>query len=96
MESTERRCFLNKIIENKANYKDVYKICNEFLGRNKDLPLPPYSSNFQLAKDFNKFFINRINKIRQYLNAIINKRADVETGKFSESGQLNLLKIQYF
>ena len=82
MDSGERRFFLGKIIENKANYKEVYKICNKLLGWNKDLPLPP---DIQLAKDFNKFFIN---KFRQHLNTINNERADAETGKFPESSKI--------
>ena len=93
MDSAERRFFLDKIIENKANYKEVYKICNQLLGRNKDLPLPPDRSDVKLNKNFNKFFINKINKIRQHLNIIINERADAETGRFPESSKLNLPKL---
>ena len=93
MDSAGRRFFLDKIIENKANYKEVCKICNQLLGRNTDLPLPPDGSNVQLAEDFTKFLINKINKIRQHLNTIINERADAETRKYPESSKPNLPKL---
>ena len=87
MDSAERRFFLDKIIENKANYNEVCKICNQLLGRNKDLPLPPDRANIQLGKDFNKLFIN---KIRQHLNTIIDETADAEIGKSHEFSKPNV------
>ena len=67
MDSTEHKFFLNKIIKNKSNYKQVYNVCNQLLGRNKDLPLPPNCTNKELADRFNTFFINKITKIRHGL-----------------------------
>ena len=67
MDSAERKFFLNKIIENKSNYKEVYNVCNQLLGRNKDLPLPPNCTNKELADRFNTFFIDKITKIRHGL-----------------------------
>ena len=58
MDLAECKFFLNKIIENKSNYKEVYNVCNQLLGRNKDLPLPPNCTNKELADRFNTFFID--------------------------------------
>ena len=41
MDLAEFKFFLNKIIKNKSNCEEVYNVCNQLLGRNKDLPLPP-------------------------------------------------------
>ena len=67
MDLAECKFFLNKIIENKSNYKEVYNVCNQLLGRNKDLPLPPICTNKELADRFNTFFTDKITKIRHGL-----------------------------
>ena len=67
MDSAECKFFLNKIIKNKSNYKEVYNVCNQLLGRNKDLPLPPNCTNKEQADRFNTFFIDKITKIRHGL-----------------------------
>ena len=67
MDLAECKFFLNKIIKNKSNYKEVYNVCNQLLGRNKDLPLPPNCTNKELADRFNTFFIDKITKIRHGL-----------------------------
>ena len=67
MDSAERKFFFNKIIENKSNYKEVYNVCNQLLGRDKDSPLPPNGTNKELADRFNIFFTDKITKIRHGL-----------------------------
>ena len=47
----------------------MFTICNNLLGRNQDLPLPPGFMNEELAEYFNNFFISKINKIRDNLTA---------------------------
>ena len=54
--------------ENKYNYKKIFGICNNLLGRNQDLPLPTYNSNKELANEFNIFFTDKIQEIRMDLN----------------------------
>ena len=63
LDKAEQKFFLNSIIENSANYKCIYEICNNLLGRSKDTPLPPGKLNKDLAVSFNNYFIEKIAKI---------------------------------
>ena len=54
---------LSSIIENSANYKRIYEICNNLLGRSKNTPLPPGIPNKDLAVSFNNYFTEKIAKI---------------------------------
>ena len=50
--------------EKQYNYQKLFGICKTLLGRSQDLPLPTCNSNKELANDFNEFFTNKIQKIR--------------------------------
>ena len=63
LDKAEQKFFLTSIIENSANYKCIYEICNNLLGRSKDTPLPPSIPNKDLAVSFNNYFIEMIAKI---------------------------------
>ena len=54
---TETDFYKTSLIENKYNYKKIFGICNNLLGRNQDLPLPTCNANKELAYDFNTFSI---------------------------------------
>ena len=60
---TQREYYNNEIRENRNNFKAVFKITNRLLFRNKQLPLPPTPLLWDLANEFNEFFIDKINKI---------------------------------
>ena len=63
LDKAEQKFFLTSIIENSANYKCIYEICNNLLGRSKDSPLPPGIPNKDLSVSFNNYFIEKIVKI---------------------------------
>ena len=63
LDKAEWKFFLTSIIENSSNYKCIYEICNNLLGRSKDTPLPPGIPNKDLAVSFNNYFIETIAKI---------------------------------
>ena len=67
LDKAERKFFLTSIIENSANYKCIYEICSNLLGRSKDSPLPPGIPNKDLAVSFNNYFIEKIAKIHSDL-----------------------------
>ena len=48
---------------NSPNYKCIYEICNNLLGRFKDSPFPPGIPNKDLAVSFNNYIIEKIAKI---------------------------------
>ena len=67
LDKAEHEFFLNSIAENTNNYRQIYTICNQLLGRTKESPLPPGYTNQELADRFNKYFIDKITKIRSVL-----------------------------
>ena len=46
-------------MKTEKNVKEIYNIVNKLLGRVKYLPLPPTSSNFDLANEFSDFFLQQ-------------------------------------
>ena len=69
MDNAERSYYTSKLTENKSNFKEIFNICNNLLGRNKDLPLPPSEDNQSLANSFNEYFCEKIEKIHTGLIA---------------------------
>ena len=67
LDKAEHEFFLNSIVENPNNYRQIYTICNQLLGRTKESPLPPGFTNQELADRFNNYFIEKIAKIRLVL-----------------------------
>ena len=52
-----------------SNYKDVYKHANRLLFMKEDTPLPT-GDNVEIAREFNTFFTNKIDKIMEYLDTL--------------------------
>ena len=61
-DQTEKEYYLTKLSESTFKTKQVFTICNNLLGKDKDLPLPPGYTNHELADNFNEF-ITRIANI---------------------------------
>ena len=55
----------------KGDQKIIYNICNDLLGRDKNLPLPPCESNEVPANQFNTYFSDKISKIHKELESIL-------------------------
>ena len=72
MDIAEKAYYKDKLVKCKNDYKQLFSVCNNLLGRGKDLPLPPCKSKQQLANEFNDYIINKISKIRNILFARIN------------------------
>ena len=67
LDKAEHDYYMGKLKQHKYDYEEVYNICNELLGCNKDLPLLETSSKNNLANEFNSFFVDKILKIRYKL-----------------------------
>ena len=67
LDKADHEFFLNSIAESSNNYRQIYTICNQPLGRTKESPLPPGFTNKELADRFNNYFIDKIAKIRLIL-----------------------------
>ena len=63
LETAERSYYMDSLAPVKGDQKIIYNICNDLLGRDKNLPLPPCESNEVLANRFNTNFSDKISKI---------------------------------
>ena len=72
MDRAERSYYLSSLHDNRFNIKKVHAICEDLLGRRKELPLPPAESKQELANRFNKFFTEKIQKIRDHFMELVN------------------------
>ena len=57
--------YCDKIKSSNGDQKQLFKISNELLHKNKCRPLPTHSDSQQLANEFQEYFTNKINKIRE-------------------------------
>ena len=69
LNQAEKNYYHKLVKNNHTDTKKIFAICDNLLGRNQDLPLPPGFTNEELAKCFNNFFISKIAKIRDTLAA---------------------------
>ena len=58
---------VNKLSENKHDFKRVFKIASKLLFQNEEMPLPPCEDKKTLAYQFNSFFITKVEKIMEGL-----------------------------
>ena len=57
--------YFTKIVEDAGTcQKSLFKIANEMLDKNKERVLPPYTDAKKLANEFNRFYIDKVIKIR--------------------------------
>ena len=52
----KRSFYIEKLLENKSNFKEIFTITNKLLGRNEQLPLPPSDDLGVIAQEFSDFF----------------------------------------
>ena len=65
---------LSKLIDsNKDNARDLFRVINSTLHRKQESPLPPHSSEEDLANEFGEFFNGKISKIRDNLDNTTDK-----------------------
>ena len=62
--------YLEKIGDRGSDPKNLYKVINELLHRRRDIVLPSYDSNKNMANQFSSFFLNKMEKIKADLDAI--------------------------
>ena len=89
LKDLKRKDLAKKINDNRGNSKALFKIVNNVLHRNQDLPLPPNKDDEVLASDFSNFFDTKISKIRETLdsNSTNNSCHDVSQTSNTYNGQ---------
>ena len=63
----QKEFYVNKLSENKHDFKKVFNIANKLLFQNEEMPLTPCEDKKLLANQFNSFFITKIEKIIEIL-----------------------------
>ena len=68
LNQTEKNYFCKLVHHNHTKTKKIFAICNNLLGRSRDLPLPAGFTDKELAECFNKYFISKTANIRDSFN----------------------------
>ena len=64
---SQKEFCVNKLSENKYDFKKVFDIANKLLFQNEEMQLPPCEDKKLLANQFISFFITKIEKIMEIL-----------------------------
>ena len=59
----QRSFYIEKLLENRTNLKEIFTITNKLLGSNDSSPLTPSEDPARLAQEFSDFFQDKINSI---------------------------------
>ena len=63
IKQAQRSFYIEKLLENRTNFKEIFTITNKLLGRNDSSPLPPSEDPARLAQEFSDHFQDKINSI---------------------------------
>ena len=69
----EKTTYLNDKINDSVSGADLFNICNQFLGKKKEPTLPNNIPNRDLPETFNRYFIEKIQNIRETLDSAISQ-----------------------
>ena len=63
IKQVQQSFYIEKLLENRTNFKEIFTITNKLLGRNDPSPLPPSEDPARLAQEFSYYFQDKINSI---------------------------------
>ena len=63
IKQAQRSFYVEKLLENRTHFKEIFIITNKLLGRNDPSPLPPSEDPARLAQEFSDYFQDKINSI---------------------------------
>ena len=63
IKQAQRSFYIEKLLENRTNFKEIFTITNKLLGTNNSSPLPPSEDPARLAQEFSDYFQDKINSI---------------------------------
>ena len=63
IKQAQRSFYIEKLLENRTNFKEIFTITNKLLGRNNPSPLPPSEDPARLAQEFSDYFQDKIKSI---------------------------------
>ena len=63
IKQAERSFYIEKLLENRTNFKEIFTITSKLLDRNDPSPLPPSEDPARLAHEFSDYSQDKINSI---------------------------------
>ena len=63
IKQAQRSFYIEKLLENRTNFQEIFTITNKLLVRNDPSPLPPSEDPARLAQEFSDYFQDTINSI---------------------------------
>ena len=91
-EQAQRFFYIEKLLENRTNFKEIFTITNKLLSRNDSSPLPPSEDQARLAQEFSDYFQDKINSIILQLKPT----ADCPIDRYIEDGFLTQYRMDEF
>ena len=74
----EKRLYVNDLIVDSGSCRELFKICNDLLGKSKVKSFPTQFASRELPHAFNDYFVKKVVSIRDYLDAISSEPAFTE------------------
>ena len=63
IKQAQRSFYIEKLLENRTNFNEIFTITNKLFGRNDSSPVPPSEDPARLAQEFSDYFQDEINSI---------------------------------
>jgi hypothetical protein len=96
--AARKEYFCEKISACGNDYKKLYFFLNRLLGKSKDVSLPEHDSSIDLANDFAKYFVSKIDtinsKLRNCLHQDISYLPDLPYSELSQFAHVPLMEIK--
>ena len=93
IKQVQRYFYIDKLLENRTNFKEIFTITNKLLGRIDSSPLPPSENPARLAQEFSNYFQDKINSIMLQLKPTTDCPID---NRYIESGFLTQYHLDEF
>ena len=93
IKQAQRSFYIEKVLENKTNFKEIFTITNKLLGRNDPSPLPPTEDPARLAQEFSDYFQDKIHSIMLQLEPTSDCPID---NRYIEDGFLTQYRMHEF
>ena len=93
IKQAQRSFYIDKLLENRTNFKEIFTITNKLLGRIDSSPLPPSEDPARLAQQFSDYFQDKINSIMLQLKPTTDCPID---NRYIEDGFLTQYHLDEF
>ena len=90
----QKQSISKRVLDCKKDTKELFCLVNKLTGNTTQNPLPPNKTDEELAEDFAKLFLSKIEKIREtFINIPAYKAAQHDTPKFASFHPLTEMEV---